>query len=95
MTSIGIITIHLHIPGCSSLKEKRGRLKPLFAKLHKEFNISIAEIDKQDTWQDAIIACAHVSNNKAHTQKVLSKVPQWIDAYWRDVDIIDEQIEII
>jgi uncharacterized protein YlxP (DUF503 family) len=44
--SLGLLTIHLHLPGCASLKEKRGRLKPLLTRLHREFNISAAEIDQ-------------------------------------------------
>jgi uncharacterized protein len=36
---IGQLTIYLHLPGCASLKEKRGRLKPLLARLHREFNL--------------------------------------------------------
>jgi len=92
--SIGILTIHLHIPGCSSLKEKRGRLSPLFTKLHKTFNLSVAEIDQQDVWQNAVIACALVSNDKAHTQRVLMKVQTWIDEAWRDVSVLDDTIEL-
>jgi len=34
------LTLELHLPGCSSLKEKRGRLKPVLTALHREFNVS-------------------------------------------------------
>jgi hypothetical protein len=30
---VATLTIHLHLPACSSLKEKRGRIKPLMARL--------------------------------------------------------------
>ncbi|MCJ7659178.1 MAG: DUF503 domain-containing protein, partial [Anaerolineales bacterium] len=65
--SIGILTIKIHLPGCSSLKEKRRRLKPLIERLHREFNISVAEIDHLDVWQTSMIACAPVSNDHRHT----------------------------
>ena len=45
---IGILTLHLQLPGCASLKEKRGRLKPLLARLHRKFNIPAAEMDLRD-----------------------------------------------
>lgn len=92
---VGLLTLRIHLPGCASLKEKRGRLKPLLARLHREFNISIAEMDYQDTWQDALIACALVSNDNGQTQRVLQRVADWIDASWPDVYITDERIEII
>ncbi len=42
---IGILSIHLRLPGCASLKEKRGRLKPLLNQLHKKFNVSVAAMN--------------------------------------------------
>jgi len=93
--SLGLLTLHFHIPGCSSLKEKRGRLKPLIARLQREFNVSAAEIDHQDTWQNATIACVMVSNNKGFTQKSLHEVVNWIENSWFDLDLIDEVVELI
>lgn len=92
---IGLLTLHILIPGCSSLKEKRSRLKPLIARLHKEFNISVAEIDHLDNWDHSIIACAQVSNNNRHTQRVLQQIINWVDTNWPDIELIDEQIELI
>jgi uncharacterized protein len=91
--SVGILTLQLHIPGCSSLKEKRGRLKPLLARLHKEFNISVAEVDHNDAWREASIACALVSNDREHSQQALQKVISWIEIYWPDVQIENEHLE--
>jgi len=92
---IGLLTINLLIPGCTSLKEKRRRLKPLLHRLHREFNISVAEIDYQDKWQESIIACAFVCNENGHTQRFLRKVIYWIETSWPDVTIIDDRVELI
>lgn len=93
--SLGVLTLHLYIPGCSSLKEKRRRLKPLIARLHKEFNISVAEIDHQDVWQSATIGCALISNNQGHTQRALQAVSKWVEHHWPDVTIMDEYLETL
>jgi uncharacterized protein YlxP (DUF503 family) len=93
--SVGLLTLHLHLAGCSSLKDKRRRLKPLIHRLHREFNISVAEIDHQDLWQDAVLACALVSNDKGHTQRCLYEVVHWIENSWPDVNLIDQRLEII
>lgn len=95
MVRIGLLTLELQIPGCTSLKEKRGRLKPLLSRLHREFNISVGEVDHQDAWQSAVIACAIVSNDQAHNQRVLQQVVQWLENDWPDVEIVDDRIEII
>lgn len=93
--SLGILTMRIYIPGCNSLKEKRSRLKPLINRLHREFNISVAEIDHQDTWNQAMIACAVVSNDHSFTQSILQSVVKWVETQWPDVDITDETIELI
>lgn len=93
--ALGVLSLHIHIPGCGSLKEKRSRLKPLLTRLHREFNISVAEIEHNDVWGSATIACALVSNDSGHTQRVLQKIPRWIDKHWPDVAIVDELIEIM
>ena len=92
--SVGVLTLHLHLPGCTSLKEKRSRLKPLLARLHREFNISVAEMEQNDSWQEAMIACALVSNDHSHTQRALQRVLEWIDHSWPDVDVSSEEMEI-
>jgi len=93
--ALGVLTIQIDIPGCKSLKEKRSRLKPLLTRLHREFNISVAEIDHNDTWQSAVIACALISNNIRHTQRSLQQVIQWMETHWPDVTVVDDQIEIV
>jgi uncharacterized protein YlxP (DUF503 family) len=92
---VGVLFLNIQIPGCTSLKEKRRRLKPLLARLHKEFNISVAEIGLQDAWQEAVIACALVSNDNGYTQRALQLVTEWVESYWKDVSVIDERLEII
>jgi uncharacterized protein YlxP (DUF503 family) len=92
---IGILTVHLHIPACSSLKEKRGRIKPLIARLHREFNVSVAEVDLQDKWQEAVIVCAMVGNEHSHLESALQTVAKWVEGNWPDGDVIEQKIEII
>lgn len=95
MASLGVLTLTLHIPGCASLKEKRGRLKPLLARLHKNYNVSAAEIDYLDVHQNSVISVALVSNDPKHTRRVLQKIADWIDIGWPDVDLMDDVIELL
>jgi uncharacterized protein len=92
---IATLTIHLHLPGCASLKEKRGRLKPLMARLHKEFNLSVVEMDLQDAHQQAVIGCALIGNNYAHLESALHTVARWVDANWTDGDVIEQHMEVV
>ncbi len=92
---IGILTLHLLLPGCTSLKEKRSRLKPLLARLHKEFNLSVAEMNLQDKWRESVLACAMVGNNRVHLEQSLQSVTKWVEQNWQDVELFDDQLELI
>jgi uncharacterized protein len=93
--AVGILTIQLQLPGCGSLKEKRSRLKPLITRLHREFNISVAELDLQDVWDEAILGCAMISNDIVFNQNALHAIVKWLNHNWPDVQLVDEHIEII
>jgi len=90
-----MLTLHIMLPGCKSLKEKRSRLTPLLARLHREFNISVAEIDHQDAWQESLLACALVSNDHRYTQRALQEIPAWLERNMPEISLVEHKIEII
>jgi len=63
---VGLCTIELSLPGHRSLKDKRSAVKPLIAWIRREFNVSVAEVGGQDTWQSATLGIAAVSNDSAY-----------------------------
>jgi uncharacterized protein YlxP (DUF503 family) len=91
---IGTCTIELHIPGNGSLKGKRRVIKSIIARVHNEFNVSIAEVDNQDLWQSAILGVACVSNGAGYVHGLLTKVVGWIERHRPDVQVVDYEIEI-
>ncbi|RCK75413.1 MAG: YlxP-like protein [Anaerolineae bacterium] len=93
--TVGLLSLHILIPGCRSLKEKRSRIKPLIARLRKEFNVSVAEMDYQDTWQEALLMVATVSNHQDHSQRSLQAVTDWIERCWPDVTIVNDTYEFL
>ena len=48
---VGRHTLELHIAEAQSLKDKRQVLRSLKERLRGHFNVAIAELDHQDTWQ--------------------------------------------
>ncbi len=59
---VGVMTAQLHMQGITSLKGKRSIVKSLIGRLKSRFNISIAEVDHQDSKTSAVIAIAIVAN---------------------------------
>ena len=60
---VGIMTAHLSLQGITSLKEKRSIVKSLIGRLQSRFNISISEVDHQDSKTMAVLGVAVVSND--------------------------------
>lgn len=78
----------------NSLKDKRQIIKSIIERLKSRFNISIAEVDLNDSWKTSIIGFACVSNDTNHANQILSNVIKFIDGDNR-VEIIGEEIEIL
>jgi len=87
--------IHLHLPACSSLKEKRGRIKPFLSRLHREFNLSAAELDLQDMWSESIIGCVMIGNEEKFLRSAMETISHWVEGHWTDGDVIDMKIDMV
>jgi hypothetical protein len=89
---VAALQIELMLPGCTSLKDKRSRLKPLLAAIHHEFNVSAAEIADHDAHTISVIACVAVSTDAAHLERWLGGIPAWIEAHRPDLQLIDHTL---
>ena len=75
---VGTCTWDLHLEGCASLKDKRSRLKPLVVALRR-VNLSVAEVDHQDLWQRAEVACAAVGSERSVVEAELRSADRTIE----------------
>lgn len=92
---VGLLSLQIHFAGCHSLKEKRARIKPILHRLHREFNVSTAELEYNDIWKDALLGMACVSNDSTFIRQVFQEIQHFFQRTWPDVEIVDERIEIL
>ncbi len=74
MPAIGVLTLELQIDHAHSLKDKRNVVKSLKDRLRSKFNVSVAEIDGQESWQRSIVAIVTVSAARGYAQELLQLV---------------------
>ncbi|MCC6365144.1 MAG: DUF503 domain-containing protein [Bryobacterales bacterium] len=74
MPVIGVLTLEVHIEDSHSLKDKRHVVKGLKDRLRHRFNVSVAEIGGQDTWQRSVVAAVTVSGDRTYAEQVLQAV---------------------
>jgi hypothetical protein len=91
---IGACTLQLYLPGMTSLKDKRGVLKPLLKQLRRQFEVAVAEVDHHDVWQSSGIAIVTVATETNHVYTVLDKAVQWIEDNYYQVQILDWNVEL-
>ena len=71
---IGLLTLEIHIPDAQSLKDKRQVLRSLKDRLRARFNVAVAELDHQETWQRAHVGIVTLSDDAAHLDQSLRAV---------------------
>jgi uncharacterized protein YlxP (DUF503 family) len=92
MPSIGVITFELRIDDSQSLKDKRHYVKGLKDRLRNKFNVSVAEIDAQDSWQRGVVACVTVSSDQKYAEQLLQAVEREAASFLGGI-LVDATVE--
>jgi len=93
--AVGLLTLELYLPLNDSLKGKRGILKPLIARLRRDFNVSVCEADAQDVLTRSVLEVACVSHNHALAHRHLQLVANRVEGWRLDAQLIDYSIEML
>jgi uncharacterized protein YlxP (DUF503 family) len=71
---IGLLTLELYIPDAHSLKDKRQVLRSLKDKLRGKFNVAVAELEGEGSWQRSVVGVVTLSNEEQHVDESLQKI---------------------
>jgi len=88
-------SLHIHIPACHSLKEKRRVIRRTSDRLRSRFNFSISEIEHQDLWQRARLGAVSIGPNRKQlevlSEKLIRETERILgnDLVRYDIDIFD------
>jgi uncharacterized protein len=91
---IGVLKVILQTDEVFSLKEKRHIIKSLIERLKYRFNASVAEVEYNDTWKNAVIGIACVSNEAAHADSIMANIVNFVENDGRAL-LIDYSTETI
>ncbi len=78
---IGYVECECIIYDAHSLKEKRAVLQRIITRLRQKYNITVSEVDFQDTWQRTKLAMAVVSSSRKTTEIELNHAIGMIDSF--------------
>lgn len=90
---VGTLVIRAVFREARSLKDKRHVLKSFTDRVRNKFNVSIAEVDDQDSWQTGEIGVAVVADDSRFANSVLSQVADCARAC-PGLEMVDQSLEI-
>ena len=91
---VGVITLELLLAGAESLKDKRKVLKSLIERLKHRFNISVAEVGRQDNWKYSTVGISAISGDFAYMQNILDSVVRFVENH-EGVEVISMERELL
>lgn len=91
---VGVLKLTFHIPHARSLKEKRGVVRKFRDRIRARFDVSIAEVDAQDSYQKAVFGVAVVSGTSAVCDSLLEQVAR-AATLQEDAVLTDRSTELI
>jgi uncharacterized protein YlxP (DUF503 family) len=77
---VGVLRLELAIYESRSLKDKRQAIKSLKDRLGQRFPVSVAEVDRLESRQAAVLGVAMVSNDATHVHGCLDRIVDFVRA---------------
>jgi uncharacterized protein len=71
---IGLLILDIHFPYSRSLKDKRKEISGLKDRFRKKYNVAVAELDFQDTWQRSRLGVVTVNSQPGLVENLLAKI---------------------
>ena len=93
--NIGVARVSLRLPENMSLKGKRGIVRSISGRVRHKFEVAVAEVDDNDAWHTATIGICCISNDRRHSNQVISHTVDFIVNGHFDVEVLDYETEII
>ena len=91
---VGAARVELLVHGSASLKQKRGVVKSIMQRTRNRFNVSIAEVEGQETWQRAVLGLTTAANESGVARRRLESAIDFI-AELHLAEVIDQEVEIL
>jgi len=91
---VGAAVVEFRIHGSQSLKAKRGVVRSVAQRVRNRFNLSVAEVGGQDTWQLAVLGFATVGSDRRRVREVLEKALAFVEELHL-VEVMNSDVELI
>ena len=90
---VGVCRLEIFVPESSSLKAKRSVLSSIKKRIRNKFNVSVAEVEKNDKWQRISLGISMVSNERKFIDMNVEEILKLIEKDGR-MEILNHLVEV-
>lgn len=91
---VGAALIEMHVHGSQSLKAKRGVVRSIVSRLRNRFNLAVAEVGGQGTWQSVQLGLAAAGNDAKVVSSELRRAIEFVEGLGL-AEVLDSDVEIL
>lgn len=91
---VGAAIVEIHVHGSQSLKQKRGVVRSIQQRLRNRFNLSVAEVGGQGTWQIAVLGMSAAGAEVSPVKKVLERAIRFVEEMHL-AEVLDSDLQIV
>lgn len=76
---VGVMELHFALVDNDSLKDKRSVVKRVMYRCRNTFNVSVAEVEDQDSSDRAVLGVVAVGSDRRYVEGMLAKVEGFVE----------------
>jgi len=92
--TLATLQMVLVVNGCHSLREKQKRMRGIMGKLHKHFNVSVADVGRDDDPSQAKLAVAVIGRTRSEVHATLERVADAVAVHPR-AQLVSQTITVL
>ena len=85
----------LRLPESGSLKDKRQVVRSTAQRLRNKFQVAVAEVEDNESWQLATLGVVCVANSARHCDDVLNEIVAFVEGSRLDAEVMHVEREVI
>ena len=91
---VGAAIVEIRIHGSHSLKQRRGVVRSIARRVSNRYNLSVAEVGGQDTWQRAEIGLCGAGSDRQRVRSQIESAVEFIEGLHL-AEIVAVDIEVL
>jgi uncharacterized protein YlxP (DUF503 family) len=94
--NVAVCVVTLSLIDTHSLKEKCGVIQSLMTRLRARYNVSLAEVEAQDDFQQAVLGLSCINTAASHAQETVDSAVRFIESeIVGRAEVVDVQTEVL